>query len=104
MKFSLDMGFTEFASHYNVENFDPTKPTVIPLNSTAVYKCSYNPASENLTVWMQDGSVITYLLVSMSDFWGLVTAPSVGRYFNEYIRNQHTFTYGDESWLSVLSE
>lgn len=85
------MHLEEFKTHFNPTEYNPLKPWEIPLDSSCLTKVSYNPLTQSLGVKFTDGTTGSYLSVDYQDFWGLVTAPSVGRYFNMYIRNLHTW-------------
>jgi hypothetical protein len=61
----------------------------VTLNSTALSSASYS-ADGVLSVTFTDGQTYDYPpgVISQDDFHHLVTAHSVGRYFNTYIRGR----------------
>lgn len=60
------------------------------LRSSAIWAVNYNPTSRTLTIWFKDGGhSYDYYGVPASVYHGLLTASSVGSYFNTYIRDQY---------------
>lgn len=88
---TFDIPMSQFVQHFNIADYNPLQPWRFPVNSSCLSEIEYNPLSETLEVTFQDGTQGSYLLVSFNDFYNLVTSPSIGKYFNMYIRNQHTF-------------
>ena len=89
------MGMYEFQNYYNPSEYNTLRPWEIPLNSSCLSRVSYNPLTGTLNVTFNfDGTTGSYLNVSFGDFYGLVTSPSVGKYFNLYIKNQHEWVAG----------
>ena len=61
------------------------------LNSSAIQRVEYDPASGNLDVWFQkSGGPYTYYGVPSSIYQGLLSASSAGSYFDTYIRIQYS--------------
>jgi hypothetical protein len=59
-------------------------------NSTAIGSASYNPQTSTLTLWFTSGGQgYDYYKVPQHVYDGLLQAPSKGRYFNAYIREQY---------------
>lgn len=60
------------------------------LRSSAVWAVSYNPITLTLTVWFTDGAhPYDYFGVPASIYQGLISAGSVGCYFNQHIRGRY---------------
>jgi len=63
----------------------------IPLNSSALAWCQYQPTLEGygeLTIGFHDGNEIQYSDISVSTFLGFISAGSKGAYYNQHIRGQ----------------
>lgn len=59
------------------------------LNSSAIARVEYDRASMQLQIWFHDTGLYTYYGVPESTYFGLVTASSAGRYFNDYIKDRY---------------
>jgi len=61
------------------------------LNSSAIARVEYDPHSRDLQIWFRtSGGPYTYVQVPASVYAGLLSAPSAGRYFDTYIRDQYS--------------
>jgi hypothetical protein len=61
------------------------------LNSTAIARIEYNPTTHTLKIWFREsGGPYDYYGVPQSVYEGLIRAPSVGAYFNAYIRDHYS--------------
>lgn len=65
----------------------------IPTHSTYMRRFRYVPLTSALDVEFPDGTVARYFEVPWSVFWGLVSAPSRGKYAWAHIRNSFQFDY-----------
>jgi hypothetical protein len=55
-----------------------------------------------LVIQFKDGTMYTYESVSPSTWVSLKRSASKGYYFNKYIRNNYSFSYGDSSETGSL--
>lgn len=63
---------------------------MVYLNSSAIHAVHYNPSSATLTVWFTNGGHgYDYYSVPAAIYQGLLAAPSKGRYFAMFIRDQY---------------
>ncbi|MBL8543218.1 MAG: KTSC domain-containing protein [Hyphomonadaceae bacterium] len=60
----------------------------VSVSSSAISQVDYDPRTAVLRVWFTSGKVYDYFGVPAALFEGLVNAPSVGRFFNDHIRDQ----------------
>ena len=58
----------------------------IKVSSSAIESVGYDDETGALYVTFKRGAEYIYPQVSRKEFEGLVSAPSVGRYFNEHIK------------------
>jgi KTSC domain len=61
-------------------------PWRLPVRSSAISSVGYNPHRSELSLKFRDGRVYRYPGVARTIFHGLITAPSLGHYFNATIR------------------
>jgi len=60
---------------------------LIPVNETNIHAVAYVPDKKLLTVVFRDGAQYRYDRVPLTEFAGLIQAPSKGKYFQTRIRN-----------------
>lgn len=65
-----------------------------PVSSSNLQSVGYDPDEEKLVILFKRGGTYTYEGVSQSDYDGLMSASSVGQFFNENIKNVYPFTRG----------
>lgn len=65
----------------------------VSVSSSDLSQVGYNPQTLELTVIFHSGGVYTYSDVSTTEYSGLISAGSVGRYFHAYIK-RHQFRNG----------
>jgi hypothetical protein len=65
-----------------------------PVDSSCVASCGYDPESDDLEIEFTDGTVYTYYNVSGHQFSRMLRSPSVGWYFNRYIRGNYAYSGG----------
>lgn len=58
-----------------------------PVSSSLVESLGYSPEKEVLEVELENGRVYQYRDVPESTYNELIEADSIGRYFNQYIRD-----------------
>ena len=63
-------------------------PNMIPVESSAIRKIGYDPATQRLFVEFPSGSVWAYNEVSVDDFNALRSAESVGKHFGQHVRGK----------------
>ena len=56
------------------------------VNSSAISKVGYDKENERLTVVFNHGAEYEYSHIPEQEYKNLVSAPSVGRYYNQHIR------------------
>lgn len=61
------------------------------VNSSAIAAVEYEAETEELTVEFHSRGTYVYHGVSMTDYIALVTAGSIGRYFNEFIQDVYDY-------------
>jgi KTSC domain len=59
-----------------------------PVSSSNLASVGYDPNSEALEVEFKNGRIYQYLNVPQSVYEALISAPSVGAFFNANIKNQ----------------
>ncbi len=64
----------------------------VPVNSTLLATLSYDAAESILQIEFCDGSIYCYFGVPETAYHGLLTAESLGTYFNRQIRNGFRYT------------
>jgi DNA helicase HerA-like ATPase len=62
-----------------------------PVTSSAIVSVGYDPGSETLEVELVDGPVYQYFGVSEQVHEGLLSAESIGKYYNENVRNAYSY-------------
>jgi len=60
----------------------------VNFDSTTLASATYNHRQNELKVDFRDGSRYIYSTVAPAVFWDLVTSPSKGKFFNQYIRGR----------------
>ena len=60
-----------------------------PVESSVVRAVGYDPAERTLEVEFHTDRVYRYFVVPQRVYDALLTAPSVGRYFNENVRDRY---------------
>jgi KTSC domain len=60
----------------------------LDFDSTAIMSLSYNIRTGAMAVTFTDGSVYPYPPVTMVNFLRFINAPSLGSFFNKYVRGQ----------------
>lgn len=60
----------------------------VPVTSTVIATIAYDPPSQTLEVEFHTGRIYQYFDVTSTTHRALMTADSVGRYYNRYIRNR----------------
>jgi len=61
------------------------------VNSSNIEEVSYDPLMSNLTVKFLNGSKYEFVSVPKQEYENIVTAPSVGRYFQANIKGKYDF-------------
>jgi hypothetical protein len=61
------------------------------VQSSNVAEVGYNSDTEELQIIFLNGSSYLYLNVPQNEYENLLQAPSIGSYFNRYIRNQYPY-------------
>jgi len=64
---------------------------LIPVTSSDLSQVGYDPNTQQLEIVFHSGGIYLYSGVSSSEYQGLISAGSVGRYFHAYIKH-HPFT------------
>jgi KTSC domain len=72
----------------------PTETNMVKVNSSAIRAVDYNPRSLELQVAFTSGRLYTYYGVPPWKYASLINASSVGTYFNDNIRDQHSVNRG----------
>ena len=62
-----------------------------PVNSSNLVSVGYDPATTILEVEFKNANVYRYFDVSTAVYRELMSAPSIGQFFNKYIRNTYRF-------------
>ena len=62
----------------------------VPVNSSELANVGYDPTTSTLEVEFRTGSVYEYRQVPASVHLGLMSAPSHGKYFNQYVKKGDT--------------
>ena len=62
-----------------------------PVSSSNVDSVGYDESTQTLQIKFLNGTVYQYLNVPQMLFDSLFQAPSMGSYFNRYIRNQYPY-------------
>lgn len=60
--------------------------------SSAIKSVEYDTNRNTLKIYMKDGSVPVYYGVPEKEYNSLIAAGSVGKYFNENIRDSYLFS------------
>ena len=60
------------------------------INSSAISDVSYDRLSGELSVKFKDGSFYQYISVPLYEYTGFIASVSMGRYFNQFIRNRYS--------------
>lgn len=60
--------------------------TLVKVHSSAINQVEYDEESRILTVQFKQGTNYDYYNVPLKEFESLVSAPSVGQYFNQHIK------------------
>jgi KTSC domain len=63
---------------------------MIYVNSSAIRAVDYNPRTLDLRVMFTTGLTYTYVGVPAWKYANLIAASSIGQYFNNHIRDQHS--------------
>lgn len=63
---------------------------MVYVNSSAIHAVDYDESSLQLEITFTSGGTYTYYGVPKWKYLGLINAASVGAYFNEHIRDQHS--------------
>jgi hypothetical protein len=64
---------------------------VCELDSSAIRSAAYDKSTNTLKIVFQSGRVYTYDNVDHMTYINLISAESVGRYFNKYIRDHYKY-------------
>jgi hypothetical protein len=64
----------------------------IPVTSNALVSVGYDPATMTLEVEIHGGTVYQYLDVPETVFQALMASDSLGRFFNQNIKNQFRYS------------
>ena len=59
------------------------------LTSTAISAVTYNPRTGEMNIWFTSGGPYTFAGVPDYLYQGLMEAPSMGTYYNQYIRGRY---------------
>ena len=62
-----------------------------PVKSSNLQKVGYDPASQKLVVQFRNGAFYEYKNVPSETYDSMMRAPSVGKYFSEFVRNRFSF-------------
>jgi hypothetical protein len=62
-----------------------------PVNSSNLASVGYDPVTTILEVEFKNSNVYRYFDVSSTVYRELMSAPSIGQFFNKYIRNKYRF-------------
>jgi hypothetical protein len=66
------------------------EPITSPVESTAVSRIAYDPATAMLSVWFRDsGACYRYFGVPPATYQAFAAAASKGRFFNIHIRDRY---------------
>ncbi|WP_349257237.1 KTSC domain-containing protein [Vitreimonas sp.] len=60
------------------------------VNSSAISQVEYDAATSTLSVWFTSGKQYDYPGVPATLYQQLLSAPSVGQFFNAHIRDQYS--------------
>ncbi|ADK16190.1 KTSC domain-containing protein [Clostridium ljungdahlii] len=63
----------------------------IPVTSSDLNSVGYDPTSQTLEIQFNSGGVYQYFGVPSNIYEGLMTAPSHGKYFHAYIKNNYSW-------------
>ena len=63
----------------------------IPLNSSALSACAYDPQRQFLWIHFRTGERYVYQTIPAAVVQALLQAPSQGQYYNSTIRNKFPF-------------
>ena len=63
----------------------------IPLNSSVLLACAYDPQRQLLRIRFRTGDLYLYETVPVDVVHALIQAPSQGQYFNSAIRGKFSF-------------
>ena len=63
----------------------------IPLNSSVLLACTYDPERQLLWIRFRSGALYLYQMVPAAVVHALMQAPSQGHYFNSAIRGNFSF-------------
>jgi hypothetical protein len=61
------------------------------VTSSSLVSVGYREDQAELEIELVSGAVYRYFMVPRAEYDGLMSAPSIGRYFNEHIRNGFPF-------------
>lgn len=61
-----------------------------PVQSSHIQSVGYDPVSRKLEVEFSAGDIYEYANVTVSEYAGLISAKSVGTYFDQRIKNSKT--------------
>lgn len=59
-------------------------------NSTNISEAFYQPSTQILEIYFHSGHIYRYAGISQDTFDALISAPSVGKFYNDNIRGQYT--------------
>ncbi len=62
---------------------------MIPVQSSAINAVGYDPLTGRMDIEFAEGNVYPFCGVPQSVFDGLLSASSVGGYYNQYIRDRY---------------
>jgi hypothetical protein len=66
-------------------------PSLATLSSSNLRAAGYDPASRTLTIEFNGGRTYRYANVPIQIYNGLLSAPSHGRYFHQWIRDRYPY-------------
>lgn len=73
-------------------SFDPTQPFLLPVNSGCIATIEHIPFTETTKVDFVAGQTYNYYGIPIEVLIDWIQAPSVGKFFNQNIRNVYEYT------------
>lgn len=64
----------------------------IPVESSNINMVRYNHKTKGLEIWFHNGSIYGYTPVTNEGYQDFINAESLGKYFNNHIRNNENIT------------
>ena len=60
-----------------------------PVNSSVIAAISYDPSTNTLEIEFRTGRTYRFFMVPQTEYAALLQSDSIGRYFNQKIRNRY---------------